>query len=269
MDWESLIPQPPSRRVHRLPRIGIDESFLAAPLICGLDEEPVDLIVEKSTATLAELVSAGELDCALLPFMSYARRGPLIIIPGMAITATAAPTMEQLLTRCDVTRIGRVAFNPLDGDTDVLARVVLGEVYRCSPEFVPLLNQDTEDFDAVVVSGEKAFQSDGDFTGRIDLGKAWLDLTGRPVVHRLWVAHTRAPLGDLRRILFQARRRGEERFEDLIREVETRMGPEAKACIQHSVRYSFGTDDVESVEAFVSLASKRGLCEAGVRLSMC
>lgn len=270
MDWDAQIPSPPSRDAAPL-RIGVVRSFFARPLVYGLDALPDVLTPVAHEAALAECLLSGEVGCALLPVMGFARQPRGTIIPGIGLCSRGASASEVLLTHSEPRTLKRVGFDSRKGDADALARVVLAEGFGATPEFFPVGvgDEGPRDLDGMVVSGEEAFGSEMPFPQRYDLGAEWQKLTGYPFVHRIWIAHARAPLPELRQMLSKAYRDGEEHLESLAAEAGEGFGEAAAAHVRNTLRYTLGTDEVEGMHEFFRLAATLGLCDKDIRVVFC
>ncbi len=153
---------------------------------------------------LADGLAAGELDVALIPSVEYLRgasRG-YEILPGFAIAARGAVRSVKLFSRVPVETIARLALDEGSRTSQALVRVWLDAAHGVRPssiESLPLGVPPLESTaDAVLLIGDRAMKvPDSAFHTVVDLGEAWVALTGLPFVFALWVARPGVDLGDL------------------------------------------------------------------------
>ena len=112
-------------------RIGAVSYLNTKPLIYGLERGLGADRVELSDdvpSVLAERMSRGEIDVALLPVIELARMPDLEVVPGLGITTFGPSRSVQLLSRVPVPAIERVALDRESRTSNALAQVLLGLV---------------------------------------------------------------------------------------------------------------------------------------------
>lgn len=259
-------------------RVGAVRYLNAKPLYYRLEElaPGVRLIMDDPSA-LADRLGRGELDVALIPSVEYLRgagRG-YRIVPGFAIAARGAVRSVKLFARVPFEKIVRLAMDEGSRTSQVLARVWLAEAHGVRPkvvEMLPLRASALESTaDAVLVIGDRAMKvPEGPFVEVVDLGAAWVGLTGLPFVFALWVARPGVDLGDLPEALARSRSEGLAGAEELAALHGPRLGLDHQACVEYLTRvlsYDLGDREAAGLRLFARKAAALGLAPGGVDLA--
>lgn len=189
--------------MHRdLPRLGHIDYLNSHPLYAGLLQtgaiDEVELVTGTPTA-LAAALHAGELDVAPLSLIEYLRNAErYLLLPGLAIGAHGAVQSVRLVGRVAPEELsGPVAMTDASATSQVLLAILMRELWRND---VPLASGPVEfpdvpaDAEAALLIGDDALRLDaildGDPAARhvTDLGAAWRELTGLPMVFAVWAA---------------------------------------------------------------------------------
>lgn len=141
-------------------------------------------------AELNAAVLAGELDVSAMSSIEYARNASsLRLLPAASITARGAVASIQLFSRVPFAEVASVAVTPASATSVALLRILLGpdptfEVLRAPPTAA------LERLDGVLLIGDEALAGtiDGFAPHATDLGEAWRELTGLPMVFAVWAA---------------------------------------------------------------------------------
>jgi predicted solute-binding protein len=121
--------------------------------------------------------------------------------------------------------------------------------------------------DAALVIGDPALDIDPARHGatKLDLGEAWLAMTGLPFVYAAWVGPHGAVDADQVALLQAARARGEREVADIAREVAGADGQAEQrvlAYLRDTLRYGLGDREIAGLERFHALAVELGLAPA-------
>src|SRR5579871_957161 len=125
----------PAARMHRIGSV----SFLnAKPLIHGLEEaEGIELSLDVPSGLLDDLVE-DRVDVALLPVIDYQRLAGLRFLTSGGICCDGPTLTVRIFSPEPIERITTLACDTDSHTSVALARVLLGEVYKIRPEFIPL-----------------------------------------------------------------------------------------------------------------------------------
>src|SRR5689334_5418219 len=114
-------------------------SFLnAKPLIWGLEEDSDIQLLLDVPSKLVDLLQAGHADVALLPVVDYQRVDGLTIVPAGGIGSDGPTLTVRIFSRVPAPQIRTLGCDPDSHTSVALARVLLGQRFGASPEFVPL-----------------------------------------------------------------------------------------------------------------------------------
>lgn len=183
------------------PRVGHIEFLNCLPLYWGLVDSGALLDVELSKDTpdrLGERLVAGELDIGPVSLVEALRHADeLRLLPGLAVGSDGPVLSCVLVSRVPLAelRSARVALGSTSRTTVLLARMWLAEVHGVRPEYVarpPDLDAMLADAAAAVLIGDAALRATYEAPRQglavHDLGAAWRDWTGLPMVFAVWAA---------------------------------------------------------------------------------
>ncbi len=260
-------------------RIGAVRYLNARPLIEGLEALAPRVTLELDyPSVLADRLAAGALDVALIPSAEYFRgrvRDGYEILPGLAIAARGAVRSVKLFSRVPLGSIERLALDDGSRTSQVLVQVWLDAVHGVRPariERLPVGVSALESTaDAVLVIGDRAMRVPHDpFVAVVDLGAAWVELTGLPFVFALWVTRPGLDLGGLPEILRECRAAGLARADDLAAEYGPKLGLSRAECSEYLtsvLSYDLGEAEQAGLRQFARMAGALGLVPGGADLA--
>jgi predicted solute-binding protein len=210
------------------PRLCAVSYLNTAPLVWGALHGPQREQVELTFAVpsiCAQRVVAGEADLGLVPVIEMDRNG-LGRVPGIGIACRGVVRSILLISKVPYGEIRTLAVDAGSRTSVQLARIVLAERYRnrpalevMQPDLAPMLAH----HDAALLIGDAALKID---PARVqypclDLGEAWAELTGLPMVFATW-AGTVTPA--VTRLLHDSLAYGEASMDVIIQEEAERRG---------------------------------------------
>jgi chorismate dehydratase len=259
-------------------RVGAVSYLNARPLYHRLREfaPQVDLHLDLPSR-LADDLAARKLDVALIPSVEYLRGASThgyAIIPAIAIAARAAVRSVKLFTRVPWNQIHRIALDEGSRTSQALALVWLHAAHGVSParrDLLPIGVSPLEsEADAVLAIGDRAMRVPHEpFHDSVDLGAAWVALTGLPFVFALWVARPEIELGALPAALLQARAAGLADAPSIAAANAPRLGLDPAACTDYLTRvisYDLGPAERAGLAEFNRRAAQLGLVPEGIPL---
>lgn len=183
------------------PRVGHIQFLNCLPIYWGLVRAGALLDVELTKDTpdrLNELLVAGELDIGPISLVEYLRNASeLVLLPDIAIGSDGAVLSVNLVSQVPLAELDgrRVALGSTSRTSVLLARMWLEQVHGVRPEYFtcpPELTTMLLEADAAVLIGDAALRAtyDGPRRGLAvhDLGAAWRDWSGLPMVFAVWAA---------------------------------------------------------------------------------
>lgn len=280
-------------------RIGAVAYLNTKPLVYGLEQEIAAggrTSYELSygvPAVLAEELSGGRIDVALLPVIELAGLAGATVLPGLGITALGAVRSVVLATRTPLDAIRRVALDPESRTSNALVRLLFAEVWGGRPEFVVPregvdLTELLETCDAAVRIGDKALTDARDRDGAggpgdtlaevrtLDLSEAWHRHTGLPFVFAAWVSRASGKravdperLAELVETLERSYRSGVRNTPSIARDAARAKGLSEDVTmtyLTHDIRYRLGDAELVGLRRFLELAAKHGIVEEAPRV---
>jgi len=255
-------------------RLGAVGYLNARPLVYRLDQSPNFSLRFDVPARCAELLHAGNIDVGLIPSIEYLRGGPFAIVPGLAIASRGPVASVMLYTTRPIETVRSIALDTSSRTSVALVRILCAKLFKIQPALEPLgpdLDTMLARCDAALIIGDNAL-----FESRaasheprvtvIDLGEAWLRLTGLPFVYAFWAGKPGALTPAHVKELQDTRDHGLAEAETVAREY-LKDAPERQALgaryLRDNIKYYFGDDERAGVELFYRYAAELGVAPTG------
>jgi chorismate dehydratase len=159
----------------------------------------LDVELTKDTPDrLNDMLVTGELDIGPISLVEYLRNASsLVLLPDIAIGSDGPVLSVNLVSQVPLASLDgrRVALGSTSRTSVLLVRKWLEEVYGVQPDYFtcpPDLTTMLLEADAAVLIGDAALRATYDAPRRgldvHDLGSAWRDWTGLPMVFAVWAA---------------------------------------------------------------------------------
>lgn len=224
---------------------------------------------------LADDLSAGRLDVALIPSVEYFRGKNYEIVSDACVAARGPVLSVKLYTRKPWGEIRTLALDQGSRTSATLVRILLAERYGVFPDLQPLplgnTTRDT-DADAILLIGDRAmFPPEEKFLATWDLAEEWFEWTGLPFVFAMWVARPNIMNHhlDVESALETARDRGVERLEHIAQREAPLLGlplPMVEKYLKDNLHYRMESAERSGLRWFYELAVRNGLAPQGVDL---
>jgi chorismate dehydratase len=186
--------------VPQRPRVGHIQFLNCLPLYWGLAHTGALLDVELTKDTpdrLNDALVAGDLDIGPISLVEYLKHADdLLVLPDLAVGSDGPVLSVVIVSAVPVEEIRSVALGSTSRTSVLLARLLLEQTHGLSPTYTvmpPDLGAMLREADAAVVIGDTALRAtfiDGPRLGLsvLDLGEAWKEVSGLPMVFALWAA---------------------------------------------------------------------------------
>ncbi|MDX6255613.1 MAG: chorismate dehydratase [Frankiales bacterium] len=184
---------------QRRPRVGHIQFLNCLPLYWGLIQSGAlaDVELVKDTPDhLNDLLVAGEVDLGAISLVEYLRHtDELVLLPDLAVGSDGPVLSVNLVSQRPLAELDgeRVALGSTSRTSVLLAQMLLDEVYGVTPSYFscpPDLGAMMQEAAAAVLIGDAALRATHDGPGLglavHDLGSAWRDWTGLPMVFAVW-----------------------------------------------------------------------------------
>ena len=185
----------------RRPRVGHIQFLNCLPLYWGLMRSGALIDVElckESPDRLNSALISGDLDVGPISLVEYLNHtGDLVLLPDLAVGSDGPVQSVNLVSTRPPAELdgGRVALGSTSRTGALLAQLLLADRYevrpryfRCPPDLTGMLLE----ADAAVLIGDVALRAHHEAPRRglvvTDLGQAWREWTGLPMVFAVWAA---------------------------------------------------------------------------------
>jgi chorismate dehydratase len=261
------------------PRVGHIDFLNCLPLYDGLVRSGALLDVRLRRETpdrLSDLLLAGDLDIgpvSLVPALRHCEE--LVVLPGLAVGSDGPVLSVVLVSTLPVQELGgrRVALGSTSRTSVLLARLLLEQhhgvvpAYEVMPPDLPAMLRSA---DAAVLIGDPALRATYEAPRQglhvVDLGAAWREWTGLPMVFAVWAARRdyaeRHPdlVAAVQRSFVASMRESLERVDE-VAERAARFEPFDAATLATYFRaldFRLGERQVEGVREFTRRAALTG-----------
>ena len=238
-------------------RIGSVPYLNAAPLTRGIESE----LIFATPAKLAEMLQRDELDAALVSVSEVLLRDRYDVLDGVSI-ASLGEVYSVLLAHKKPLAEAQEIFCDTASLTSVnLLKVLLAE-RGLRPEFKPLENYaEAPEKDFVLLIGDRAieFQRAPHAHEIMDLGTAWLELTGLPFVYAVWALRRGIDNRDLKRELKEAKWFGIDTLDTIIETREEFDEDFRRDYFEWHIHFHLAEDEKRAITKFSELMLKHGL----------
>jgi chorismate dehydratase len=168
------------------------------PLVWGFEHGPQRGLYDfrfDLPSVCADAVGRGDADIGLVPCAELDRL-ELDFLPQLGIACDGPVRSILLISKRPFDQIRTVAADSGSRTSVALTRIVLAEQYDCRPLIIPQaprLDDMLADCDAALIIGDPALHLEPETPGyqTLDLGAAWTDWTGLPMVFAVWAGKSR------------------------------------------------------------------------------
>jgi chorismate dehydratase len=263
-------------------RIGAVSYLNTKPLVYGLAElAPEAEVVFDLPSRLADDLSAGKLDVALIPSVEYFQNPDYAIISDACIGCRGPVLSVKLLSRVPMDGIRTLALDEGSRTSVALVRILLQERFGLSPRLLPFplgVAAEKVAADAVLMIGDRAMHPPAGFSHEWDLGDEWCHWAELPFVFAMWVARkeTLPELGEIELALSRARDEGVANLEKIAERESGGVGLTCKQCLSYlrdNLYFYLGLREQRGLQLFREHAMRLGLapvvpaCRTGVRVA--
>jgi len=270
-------------------RLGAVGYLNARPLVHGLDRDPRFDLRYDVPSRCAALLHAGETDLGLIPSIEFLRGDDYRIVPDLAIASRGTVASVALYTTRPIGDVRSIALDTSSRTSAALTQVLCAGLFRIAPAFEPHgpdLPAMLARADAALVIGDNALFLDGGVirlapddgaaggarevrVEKIDLGEAWLQMTGLPFVYAFWSGRTGALAPDEVEALQRARDGGAARPDELAA-AWAADDPARRAVaaryLRDNIKYRLGEDERAALDLFYRYAAEAGVVPAAAPL---
>jgi chorismate dehydratase len=188
-----------------------------------------------------------QLDAVLMPPLDFARESSQMkVVPEIAISSDGTNDVVVLHFRQGIHDIRTMAANPAFASEIVLARIILAEEFEHAPAIVPSAGSIEEMLakaDSALMVGDMAFNSSHTHPNRLNVVKAWKEMTRLPYVHALWAGRE----GSMSKEEVEKLQKVKQTTGEEIRRIARQSGAQGELLEEHLYNFQFDfTEDVEN-----------------------
>ncbi len=251
-------------------RIGAVSYLNTKPLVFGLAERlPGDELEFDLPSRLADGLSAGKYDVALIPSIEYFQNPAYSIISDACIGCRGPVLSVKLLCRRPVREIQTLALDEGSRTSAALVRILLAERYNVRPALLPLpigFTYEESSADAILLIGDRAIHpTRGHFIEEWDLGDVWNRWAELPFVFAMWVARPGLD-SDATQCLAAALNTARDDGEANLSQIAAAEGPKVGLSTEDALKYlrdnlyfHLGSRERQALALFRQHATRLGL----------
>lgn len=272
-------------------RIGAVNYLNSKPLVFGLEAAAGESrLFYDLPSRLAESLSAGRLDVALVPSVEWLRQPGHVIVSDACVACRGPVLSVKLYFRVPPSEVRTLALDEGSRTSAALSLVLLDEMAGVRPVCEPLpIGCGLEDTaaDAVLLIGDRAIQSKergarseesdeeqnpnspcsvlyapGSFPTVWDLGQKWYELTGLPFVFAAWIARPDVETARLETELAGARDRGVAHLREIAEAEAPPLGIDVELAaryLRENLHFTLGERELAGLEMFARHCARRDL----------
>ena len=271
-------------------KVGAVSYLNTKPLVYGLqpDRSGTELVFDLPSR-LADRLSAGELDVALIPSIEFLQNPSYTIISDACIGCRGAVFSVKLFSRVPVGEIKTLALDEGSRTSAALVQILLKERHGVSPQLLPLpIGSPWEESpaDAILVIGDRAMHPPNcsplapreenfsrsektTFAEIWDLGDVWCRWAELPFVFAMWVARPGIDTTELAQQLSTARDQGVAHLNEIAAAEAPRYGLSHQQCLTYlrdNLHFYLHDRELRGLRTFYEHAIRLGLAPAGISL---
>ena len=220
------------------PKIGAVSYLNTKPLVAGLETDASDYqLIFDLPSRLADKLSQGELDVALIPVIEAAAKPDYTIVSDACIACRGPVWSVKLFSKVPIAEIKTLALDEGSRTSRALTRIFLANKFGVEPDcqLLPIDQDWTQaDCDAALVIGDRAMRTEAaEFPISLDLGTAWHDWTGMPFVFAVWAARPGTDLEHVGALLSEARDNGLQCLPKIAADQASRYNLSQANCLRY------------------------------------
>ena len=216
-------------------------------------------------AHLADQLSDGELDMAMIPAIEYLRQADRFrLLPNISIASRNKVGTVLLISKVPLSTIRSLALDNRSRTSVALLEVLYSKVF---PSGIRLETQKPDpekmlkNHDAGLIIGDQALGYSREDVLIYDLSEEWFNRTGKTFVHAV-IAVREGIKAEFIQTIINAKQEGLQSLDQIARaQAKTTGQPLALLLdyLKNQIRYDFGEEEIEGLLHFQSLCHEAGL----------
>ncbi len=234
------------------------------PLVWGMlhgDQRGAFDLEFRIPSECARAVATGAADIGIIPSIEL-NRHDYARVYGLGIASHGAVRSILLVSSRPFGEIRTLAADISSRTSVALARVILARRYGAAPRILPLapdLHGMLSAADAALIIGDPALHLDIDALEEhvLDLGAAWSEMTGLPMVFAVWAGRREVLTPEVEAVFHDSYAFGRARLDNIIREEAQQRGigrELAREYLTRRIVCGLGPADYRGLELFLEYA---------------
>ena len=245
---------------------GIHDFINSQPILEPLIKRAVGFEIRTdSPARLADQLSSGELDVAMIPAIEFLKNADRYrILPNISISSRNKVGTVLLVSRVPLDEIGTLALDERSRTSVALLQVLYSKML---PAGVKTESQEPDPekmlstHDAALIIGDQALGFSKENLTVYDLSEEWFNSTGKTFVHAVIAVRENINV-ELASVLMDAMQEGIQNIEGIARTQARKTGYPVTLLqdyLMNKIRYDFGDEEMEGLVHFQSLCHDNNL----------
>jgi chorismate dehydratase len=242
----------------------INSQPLLSPLIKRASGAGLEIMTD-SPAKLAEQLSAGKLDLAMIPAIEYLKQADrLRLLPNISISSRNTVGTVLLVSKVPLNVIRSLALDNRSRTSVALLHILYSNMF---PPELKLVQQDPDaekmlhQHDAALIIGDQALGFAKEGVSVYDLSEEWFKRTEKTFVHAV-IATRKDIKSEILQTLLDAKQEGLQNLNTIVQTQVNKTGhPEflLQDYLENKIRYDFGEEEMEGLKHFQFLCHEAGL----------
>ncbi|MCS5621951.1 MAG: menaquinone biosynthesis protein [Nitrospinaceae bacterium] len=250
--------------------LGIHDFINSQPLLGPLMKRASGARLEirtDSPARLADQLSSGKLDMAMIPAIEYLKQADRFrIVPNVSISSRNKVGTVLLVSRVPLNDIRSLALDNRSRTSIALFRILYSNVIpeglkltRHEPDPEKMLNH----HDSALIIGDQALGISKEGVSIYDLSEEWFNQTGKTFVHAVIAVREGIKVENrIIQTLLDAKQEGLQNLDTIVQTQANKTGHPVfllRDYLKNKIRYDFGEEEMEGLMHFQSLCHEFGL----------
>ena len=250
--------------------LGIHDFVNSQPLLEPLLKRASGAGLEIRTNTparLADQLSSGKLDMAMIPAIEYLKQADRFrLLPNVSISSRNKVGTVLLVSKVPLNAIRSLALDDRSKTSVALLRILYSKVFpaglkqtRQEPDLEKMLHNN----DAALIIGDQALGVAKAGVSIYDLSEEWFKRTGKTFVHAVIAVREGIKVESrIIQTLLDAKQEGLQNLDMIVQAQANKTGHPVfllRDYLKNKIRYDFGEEEMEGLMHFQSLCHEFGL----------
>ena len=220
-----------------------------------------------SPAQLADQLSNGKLDMAMIPAIEYLKQADRFrLLPNISISSRNKVGTVLLVSRVPLNAIRSLALDDRSRTSIALLRILYSEVFSAGLKLTrqePDLEKMLHNNDAALIIGDQALGFSKEDLSIYDLSEEWFTRTEKTFVHAVIAVREDIKVeSGIIQTLLDAKQEGLQNLDTIAKIQANKTGHPIfllRDYLKNKIRYDFGEEEMEGLMHFQSLCHEAGL----------